>query len=74
MEDELDYLLSQVSNNDLHKLLDDNSAQLHHQALSAGAPVAAASIQSHPLQLTSNNDEGRFATFKTDADVEAEHS
>ena len=71
MEDELDYLLSQVSDSDLHELLDDDSAQLHHQALSAGAPVAAASIQPHPLQLSSNNGEGRFATFKTDADVEA---
>ena len=71
MEDELDYLLSQVSDSDLHELLDDDSAQLHHQALSAGAPIAAASIQPHPLQLSNNNGEGRFATFKTDADVEA---
>ena len=49
---------------------DDDSAQLHHQVLSAGAPVAAASIQPHPLQLSSNNGEGIFATFKTDADIE----
>ena len=33
LEDELDYLLSQVSDSDLHELLDDDSAQLHHQAL-----------------------------------------
>ena len=51
--------------------MDDDSAQLHHQALSAGAPVAAASIQPHPLQLSNNNCEGIFATFKTDADIEA---
>ena len=49
MEDELDYLLSQVSDSDLHELLDDDSAQLHHQALSAGAPIAAASIQPTPF-------------------------
>ena len=62
LEDELDYLLSQVSDNDLHKLLNDDSAQLNQQVLSTGAAVAAAllqSTQSHPLQLSSNNGEGR---------------
>ena len=42
LEDELNYLLSEVSDSDLHELLgDDDSTQLPQQALSAG--VAATS-------------------------------
>ena len=36
LEDELNYLLSQVSDSDLHKLLGNDSTQSHQQALSAG--------------------------------------
>ena len=51
MEDELDYLFSQVSDSDLHELLADDSAQLHHQALSAGAPLQPRQFSPTPFSL-----------------------